>query len=94
MLRITHPRPEPGRQTAFQVEFVDGVASVESLHPERELALTQHGFTVEEIIDVNTMSLARLREYAKARGLRLPKNTDREHILWMLSTAPEPDEAG
>lgn len=46
MLRITHPHPEEGRQVAFGVEFVDGVATVESLHPERALALTQHGHTI------------------------------------------------
>lgn len=48
MIRITHPRPQAGRQTAFQVEFVDGLADVESLHPERALALTQHGFTITD----------------------------------------------
>ncbi len=46
-MRITHPRPQDGRQTHFDVEFIDGVATVESLHPERELALLQHGFTIE-----------------------------------------------
>lgn len=48
MLRITHPRPQLGRQKDLGVEFIDGVALVESLHPERELALTQHGFTIEK----------------------------------------------
>ena len=46
-MRIIHPRPQDGRQSDFGVEFVDGVAEVESLHPERELALLQHGFTIE-----------------------------------------------
>lgn len=46
-MRITHPRPQDGRQEDFGVTFVDGVAAVESLHPERELALRQHGFTIE-----------------------------------------------
>lgn len=45
---IKHPRPDQGRQKAFGVEFVDGIATVESLHPERALALTQHGFTIED----------------------------------------------
>ena len=49
MLRITHPRPQAGRQIAFGVEFVDGVATVESLHPERALALTQHGHTITKV---------------------------------------------
>lgn len=47
-MRIIHPRPQLGRQSALGVDFVDGIATVESLHPERELALVQHGFTVEK----------------------------------------------
>ena len=51
-MRITHPRPQEGHQTDFDVEFTDGVAVVESLHPERELALRQHGFAIEPDADV------------------------------------------
>lgn len=47
-MRILHPRPKPGRQKALGVEFIDGVAEVESLHPERRLALIQHGYSIEE----------------------------------------------
>ena len=46
-MRINHPRPQLGRQTDLGVDFIDGVAVVESLHPERELALRQHGFGIE-----------------------------------------------
>lgn len=46
-MRISHPRPQLGRQRDLGVEFRDGVATVDSLHPERELALRQHGFTIE-----------------------------------------------
>lgn len=48
MLHITHPRPQPGRQVFAGVEFIDGAATVDELHPERALALTQHGFTITE----------------------------------------------
>lgn len=51
-MRIFHPQPELGRQSKFDVEFVDGVAAVESLHPERELAFRQHGYRIEADIDV------------------------------------------
>lgn len=47
MITIRHPRPEAGRQVFIGVDFVDGVATVDSLHPERERALIQHGFTIE-----------------------------------------------
>lgn len=51
-MRIIHPRPQAGRQTDFGVDFIDGVAEVESLHPERELALRQHGFVIDADLDV------------------------------------------
>jgi hypothetical protein len=46
MVRIISPRPVPGRRTFIGVEFIDGVAEVGPLHPERELALLQHGYTI------------------------------------------------
>mgnify|MGYP001553901316 CR=1 FL=1 len=49
MLRITHPRPQLGRQKDLGIDFIDGVATVDELHPERELALDQHGFTIEKV---------------------------------------------
>ncbi|WP_217183374.1 hypothetical protein [Streptomyces sp. AC495_CC817] len=49
MIRITHPRPQAGRQTALGVEFFDGFAEVTDLHVERERALTQHGFTITPV---------------------------------------------
>jgi hypothetical protein len=52
MIRITHPHPKQGRHTSFQLDFRNGVAEVESLHAERELALLQHGFTVEKTLEV------------------------------------------
>lgn len=49
MIRITHPRPQAGRQSFIGVEFIDGVAEAAELHPEREQALLQHGFTIERL---------------------------------------------
>ncbi|WP_336633589.1 MULTISPECIES: hypothetical protein [unclassified Microbacterium] len=46
-ITIRHPRPEAGAQSFIGVGFVDGVATVDALHPERERALIQHGFTIE-----------------------------------------------
>jgi hypothetical protein len=45
---LRHPRPELGRVTFLGVEFIDGVASVRTIHPERALALRQHGCTFED----------------------------------------------
>lgn len=47
-MRIFHPRPQPGRQKFIGVEFRDGVAEVDELHPERRLALTMHGYAIED----------------------------------------------
>lgn len=46
MIHVIHPHAERGRTRAFDIEFVDGVATVDALHPERERALLQHGFSV------------------------------------------------
>lgn len=51
-MRIIHPRPELGRQTKFDVDFIDGVATVETLHPEREFAFRQHGFAIQADLGV------------------------------------------
>lgn len=102
-MRIIHPRPLPGRQEAFQLEFVDGVATVDSLHPERELALRQHGYRLEEdpevvapyhgglgepIVDLNAMTIAQLREIAETDGIELPSKAKHAEIVDILSTQP------
>ena len=46
-MRITHPHPAQGRQNFIGVEFIDGFAVVESLHPEVEAALVQHRYVIE-----------------------------------------------
>lgn len=46
-MRIFHPRPQIGRQEFIGVEFRGGVAEVDELHPERLVALEQHGFLIQ-----------------------------------------------
>lgn len=102
-MRIIHPQAVAGRQTAFDVEFTDGVATVESLHPERELALRQHGFRFEEdpevvapyhgglgepIVDLNAMTIAQLREIAEMDGIDLPSKAKHAEIVEILSRVP------
>jgi hypothetical protein len=104
-MRIIHPRPEQGRQTDLGVSFVDGVATVESLHPERELALLQHGFTIapdleveapfhaalgEEIIDLTALTIAELREIAAVEGIDLPAKARKDEIVALLGSISEP----
>lgn len=47
-MRIFHPRPQIGRQKFIGVDFHGGIAEVDELHPERRLALEQHGFAIQD----------------------------------------------
>ncbi|MBC6496104.1 hypothetical protein [Microbacterium sp. 4-7] len=102
-MRITHPTPQPGRQHALGVDFRDGVATVDSLHPERELALRQHGFTIEAdleveapfqaglgepIIDLTSLTIPQLREIAEVEGVDLPAKALKAEIVEILSRQP------
>lgn len=94
-MRITHPRPQLGRQRDLGVEFRDGVATVESLHPERELALRQHGYGIdadpeveapfqealgEPIIDLEKLTRAELRRMLPAESDVSSKATHAELV--------------
>ncbi|MEA1264246.1 Rho termination factor N-terminal domain-containing protein [Microbacterium sp. STF-2] len=102
-MRITHPRPQLGRLTALGVDFTDGVATVESLHPERELALLQHGYTIEAdpeieqpfhaalgepFIDLTSLTVAALRDIAETEGVDLPTKARKPEIIEILSRQP------
>jgi hypothetical protein len=54
MARITHPRPKAGSQKQFDIVFHDGFADVDELHPIVEAALLQHGFTIEDVLTVDS----------------------------------------
>lgn len=104
-MRITHPTPQPGRQHALGVDFRDGVATVDSLHPERELALRQHGFTIEAdldveapfqealgepIIDLTALTIPQLRDIAETEGVDLPAKALKAEIIEILSRTSAP----
>lgn len=91
MIRIAHPTPSPGRVKEFGVEFVDGTAIVDELHPERELALVQHGFAV--ITEVNAVPLEdltvpELRQIAEHQGIELPSKALKQDIIATLDGHP------
>lgn len=91
MLRINHPHPVLGRQTFLDVEFVDGAAEVAELHPEREQALLQHGFIIEEHlvgVRLEDLSVRELRDVAEAEGIELPAKAKRAEILALIDAAP------
>lgn len=88
MIRITHPRPQLGRQKDLGVEFIDGVAEVEELHPERQLALVQHGYGVELVgIRLEDLTVPELREIADQEGVDLPAKAKKPAIIKALDAA-------
>lgn len=91
MIRITHPRPQLGRQSALGVEFIDGIATVEDLHPEREQALFQHGYEIAEIIvgtKLEDLSIAELRDIADVEGIDLPAKAKKAEIIAAIDASP------
>lgn len=91
MIRITHPHPLLGRQTFLDVEFVDGVAEVDELHPERAQAFAQHGFTVETHlvgIRLEDLTPTELRDMAGVEGIDLPAKAKKAEIIAAIEAAP------
>lgn len=88
MIRITHPRPQLGRQTALGVEFIDGIATVESLHPERAQALIQHGYEVELVgTKLEGLTVADLRDIAAVEGIDLPAKAKKAEIIALIDAS-------
>ncbi|MCW2165399.1 hypothetical protein B0I12_002554 [Microbacterium hydrothermale] len=103
MFHVHTPQPSTGTTTFLDVEFHDGVAHLEDLHPVRELALMQHGYRVETdrgpvevypegqggaYVDLNTLTVPQLRELADADGVDLPAKARRDDIIAILSALP------
>lgn len=101
-MRINHPRPQLGRQSDLGVEFIDGVAVVDSLHPERELALRQHGYTItadpeveapfqealgEPIIDLEKLTRAELRAMLP-EDADVPAKSSHSDLVSMVGALP------
>jgi hypothetical protein len=80
VMRIQHPRFQPGRVTDLGIEFVDGFAEVEELHPERRQALLQHGFTIDETADLEEQTVEQLRTELTDLGVEV-KSTWRKPRL-------------
>lgn len=61
MAHITHPRPKAGQQNFIGIDFHDGFADVDNLHPEVRASLAQHGFTIDETPELREKTVAELR---------------------------------
>ena len=88
-MRIIHPHPVQGRQNFIGVEFVDGVATVDELHPETEAALVQHRFSIEhEAMTLESATLAELRDLATAEGIHYPARVSKDKLIGLIESAP------
>lgn len=91
MFHVHTPEPTTGTTTFLDVEFHDGVAHVEDLHPVRELALIQHGYRVEHELVGETLesqTVPELRKLAEEEGIDLPPKAKKPEILAALNAAP------
>jgi hypothetical protein len=80
-MRIQHPRFQPGRVTDLGIEFVDGFAEVEELHPERRQALLQHGFTIDETADLEEQTVEQLRTELEGYGYEVKKSWRKPELI-------------
>lgn len=91
MFHVHTPQPSTGTTTFLDVEFHDGVAHLETLHPVRELALIQHGYTIEREIVGETLesqTVPELRKLAEEEGIELPAKAKKPEIIAALNAAP------
>lgn len=91
MFHIHTPEPVLGQSRSLDVDFHDGVAHVEELHPIREQALIQHGYTVvQELVGtkLEDLTVPELRQLAKDEGLDLPAKTKKPELIAALDALP------
>lgn len=91
MFHVHTPEPTTGTTTFLDVEFHDGVAHVEDLHPVRELALIQHGYRVEHELVGETLesqTVPQLRKLAEGEGIDLPPKAKKAEIIEALNAVP------
>ena len=90
-MRIIHPHPAQGSQKFIGVDFVDGVAVAEALHPETVAALVQHGYKIEhdvEAVTLESLTLAELRDVADTEGIDYPKSAGKQKLIGLIDSAP------
>lgn len=88
MIRITAPRLILGASKFIGIQFRDGVAQVEDLHPEIRQALEQHGYTIEEeiaAVALEDLTVRELRDIAEVEGIELPARASKAELVDLIS---------
>lgn len=85
MFTITAPDPKPGRSRFLDVDFHDGVATVDDLHPIRHQAFQQHGYAVFESVRLDQLSKPELRALVdETEGLEVPSKATKAQLIEAL----------
>lgn len=87
MFHIHAPEPVVGRSVFLDVEFVDGVAEVDSLHPERARALMLHGYRVIRRVSLDELNIFELRKLAGGLGVDVPARAKKPDLIAVLNSA-------
>lgn len=108
MIRIVAPEYTPGRSTFLDVDFLDGVAEVDELHPVRAQALEQHGYVLTDevgevpsedevggtaIVNLNDLTVPELRGLIGDRAEIPAKARKPELVAIAAALPPLPTEA-
>lgn len=91
MIRITTPEPTQGASRFLDVDFRDGVAEVDELHPIRRQALEQHGFAVVDVIEgvkLERLKRDELLELAHGEGIDVPDGATKAEIISLINADP------
>ncbi len=102
MIRIVAPEFTPGRSTFLDIDFLDGVAEVDELHPVRAQALEQHGYVLTDevgevpsedevggtaIVNLNDLTVAELRDLIGDRA-EIPAKAKKADLVDIASRLP------
>lgn len=87
MFHVHTPTPTRGRSKFLDVEFVDGVAHLDTLHPVRAQALTQHGYRVVRQFELDELNVFELRKMATGLGVDVPARAKKPELVAALHDA-------
>jgi len=91
--RITHPHPTLGTTLpqVGGVVFRDGIAEVDLTDkPNLRSFYEQHGYGIEEDVDLATLTVRELRDIADVEGVDVPAKAKKSELLELLAKRTVP----